>query len=67
MIIEYAKGLFLNNPVKYKLWVLRICSRLRDNQYESVLYELELYKEKRFKDCSANLYGYISNNKMNIY
>jgi len=62
----FAKALFNMDESKYMPWAKSICSHLKASQYNLVLRELEPLKDKKTKDCSVDLYGYITNNIKNI-
>jgi len=62
----YAKHLFSHDEIQYKSWSKDVCDALRRSEYSCVLLELEKTKDKYSKDCSVNLYNYITNNIENI-
>ena len=63
---DYGKYLFRQDESQYKPWAKDICDALKSSEYNRVLTELEKTKDKKLKDCSINLYGYIANNINNI-
>lgn len=63
---DYAKHLFGNDESKYKPWAKDVCDTLKQSGYQKVLNDLGTIKDKKLKDCSVNLYGYITNNINNI-
>jgi len=63
---EFAKHLFNQDENQYKPWVKDICDALRHSKCDNVLKELEKTKDKTYKNCSINLYSYISSNSNNI-
>jgi hypothetical protein len=62
----YAKYLFNMDESKSKPWAKDICSTLKDSNHQLVLKELTSFKDRVFKNCTVNLYSYISNNVNNI-
>jgi len=65
-VYTFAKALFNNDESKYVPWAKSICSYLKKSQYNIVLQELKPYKDKKPKNCTVNLHGYITNNIKNI-
>jgi hypothetical protein len=63
---KFAKALFNCDESKYAPWTKSVCDQLKASQYQTVLRELEPYKDKKLTGNTVNLYGYITNNIKNI-
>lgn len=63
---KFAKALFPNKEEQAVSWAEHICGELDEGKWESVIKELEPYKEKTYGPGTVNLYTYLDNNRENI-
>ena len=63
---EYAKAVFNGDESKFIPWAKSICDELKASHCQSVLRELEPFKDRKPSANTVNLYCYICNNINNI-